>query len=112
VFYHFTKENYQILVDLSPMDDDVKVQLYHELNKILMYLGGCSFFFLIITSLLGIVLSHRTAGPMYRFKLVFHQIQEGDISARIRLRPKDDLRDVADECNKAIDFLVNRVNPP
>ena len=108
VFYYFTKENYKLLVDMSPMEDNVKLQLYHELHMILGYLSMFSIVFLASTALLGIIISHRTAGPLYRFRQVFLQIQKGDVSARIHLRPKDDFLDVAEECNKAIDFISKK----
>ena len=108
VFYHFVSENYKILVDLSPMEDDAKAQLYRELHHILLWMGVFSICFILVVSLLGVVLSHRTAGPMFHFKRVFQDIQKGKLDTRIRLRPKDDFLDVADECNKMIDYLQKK----
>ncbi len=108
IFYSFIKENYLILVDMSPMEDNVKVQLYHELNMILLYLGIFSVIFMCIVSAFGVILSHRTAGPMFHFKRVFKDIQQGKSDQRIRLRPKDDFKDVADECNRMIEFLQKK----
>ena len=39
MFYLFTRENYALLVDLSPMTDEVKAQLYAELRHILVWLA-------------------------------------------------------------------------
>ncbi len=108
VFYHFVSENYKILVDLSPMEDEAKTQLYRELHRILFLMGGFSIFFVIVVSLLGLVLSHRTAGPMFQFKRVFQSIQSGNLDTRIHLRPKDDFQDVAHECNRMIDYLQKK----
>ena len=108
VFYLFVRENYKVLVDLSPMEDEVKAQLYSELHHIVFLLGGFSVLFLAVVSIGGLVLSHRTAGPMYHFKRIFREIREGKHEARIRLRPKDDFRDVAAECNEMIDYLQKK----
>ena len=107
VFYYFIRQNYKILVDMSPMEDEVKVQLYHELYHILFMLGGFSILFVAIVSVIGLMFSHQTVGPMYHFNRVFRELQTGNLKARIRLRPKDDFQDVAAECNRAIDYLVN-----
>jgi methyl-accepting chemotaxis protein len=108
LFYFFMRENYDVLVELSPMDDAVKQQLYHELNHIILLLGGVSFLFLIIVAFLGVILSHRTAGPLYHFKKVFGRIKDGDLAARVRLRPNDDFQDVAASFNSMVDALVER----
>lgn len=108
VFYVFIRENYRILVDMSPMEDEAKVQLYHELHQIVWLLGGFSVVFLVAVSIFGLVLSHRTAGPMYHFKRVFKAIRTGKHELRIRLRPKDDFADVAKECNEMIEYLLKK----
>ena len=108
VFYLFIRENYKILVDMSPMEEEVKVQLYRELYQILFALGGFAVLFTLVAGIFGIVLSHRTAGPLFHFKRAFQEIRKGDLSVRVRLRPKDDFKDVADECNKMLDFLTER----
>ncbi|MGK5082045.1 methyl-accepting chemotaxis protein [Bdellovibrionota bacterium FG-1] len=108
VFYAYIRENYKVLVDMSPMEDEAKAQLYRELHQILVLLGGFSCVFLVLVSIFGLVLSHRTAGPMFHFKRVFRDIRAGKHEARIHLRPKDDFGDVASECNEMIDYLINR----
>ena len=108
VFYTYIRENYKILVDMSPMEDEAKVQLYKELHHILFWLGGFSLVFILVVGFLGIIVSHRTAGPMYHFKKVFMAIQSGDIQARVHLRPHDEFQDVAAECNKMIDLLQGK----
>ncbi|MGK5088941.1 methyl-accepting chemotaxis protein [Bdellovibrionota bacterium FG-2] len=108
VFYVFIRENYKILVDMSPMEDEAKALLYRELHQIVFLLGGFSTVFLVAVSLFGLVLSHRTAGPMYHFKRVFREIRAGKHDLRIRLRPKDDFADVARDCNEMIDYLMRK----
>lgn len=105
IFYSYVKENYAILVDLSPMTDEAKALLYQELHQILLELGLASFAFILLVSFLGLVFSHRTAGPMYHFDRVFREIKEGKVDSRVRLRPKDDFRNVADTFNEMMDSL-------
>lgn len=105
VFYTYMQENYSILVDLSPMDDSTKAQLYSELRRIVTLLGGFSAVFILAVAAIGMFVSHRTAGPLYHFKRVFNDIKAGKRDARIRLRPGDDFRDVADSFNQMMDSL-------
>ena len=106
IFYTYIHENYQILVDLSPMDDASKQQLYRELAHVILLLGGISFIFIIFVSIAGVVLSHRTAGPLYHFKRVFNEIKSGKRDARVRLRPNDDFQDVAASFNEMIESIL------
>jgi methyl-accepting chemotaxis protein len=108
VFYSYIKENYNILVDLSPMDEAAKAQLYHELNVILYKLGGVSLAFMLLAALLGIKVSHSTAGPLYHFKRVFNEIKNGKTNARVRLRPGDDFKDVAQAFNEMMDSVQKK----
>lgn len=106
VFYIYTRENYTILVDLAPMDEQVKLQLYAELRQIVIYLCASSLAFVTGISVLALALSHRTAGPLYHFKRVFEEIKGGRLGSRIRLRPTDDFQEVAGAFNEMIDTLV------
>lgn len=107
-FYLFTRENYAILVDLSPMTNEAKAQLYKELWQIIGYLLGGSFLFLIIVFFVGLFFSHRVAGPLYHFKRVFSEIKNGNTQARIRLRPNDQFKDVAAVFNEMMDKLQGK----
>jgi methyl-accepting chemotaxis protein len=107
IAYSFIKENYLTLVDLSPMTDEAKTQLYAELRQLTLSLGGLSILFMVIISVMGILLSHRTAGPMYHFKRVFDEIRSGNRKQRVRLRPKDEFQDVAKSFNDMMDSLQN-----
>ncbi|MGK5087392.1 methyl-accepting chemotaxis protein [Bdellovibrionota bacterium FG-2] len=109
VFYFYVRENYAILVDMSPMTAEAKALLYRELHEILLKLGAGSFIFLLAVVGMGIILSHRTAGPMFHFKRIFSSIEQGDMSARVRLRPKDDFQDVAQKFNAMMDALAKRI---
>mgnify|MGYP003394347930 CR=1 FL=1 len=106
--YFYIKENYSILVDLSPMDQAAKAQLYSELTEIIVRISVISIGFLGIVALLGIVLSHRTAGPLYHFGRVFERVRDGDLSARVKLRPGDDFQEVAAKFNQMMDSVAKK----
>ncbi len=106
IFYVYIHENYSILVELVPMTDQVKGQLYTELHQIIWILAGISVVFVGVVSVLGLFLSHRTAGPMYHMKRVFSDITSGKTTARVNLRPNDDFQDVALAFNTMMDSVT------
>lgn len=52
-----------------------------------------------------LILSHRVAGPFFRFEKTLDQMIEGDISNKIFLRPKDEGKDLAQKIN-AFNFVL------
>ncbi|MEK6705992.1 MAG: methyl-accepting chemotaxis protein [Bdellovibrionota bacterium] len=109
VFYFYVSENYSILVDLSPMTEEAKLQLYSELRQIVVMLSAISAMFLTVVGIIGVVFSHRTAGPLYHFKKIFGLIREGRTDMRVRLRPNDDFQDVASSFNEMMDSLETKM---
>ena len=64
---------------------------------------------LILISLHSIVVSHRIAGPLYRFRKVYEEVERGNLSIRAVIREKDYLGREADCLNQMIDGLQARV---
>ncbi len=56
-----------------------------------------------------IKMSHRVAGPLYRFRLAFAQIAAGDLTATVTTRQHDYLRDEATALQQMVVELRNRV---
>jgi methyl-accepting chemotaxis protein len=56
-------------------------------------------FMLIVVSVLGILYSHRIAGPVYRINRELGRALDGEAGVRITLRKRDKLRDVATRVN-------------
>ena len=52
--------------------------------------------------------SHKISGPAYRLKKALVQLREGDFSFRIQLRRGDELIPLADELNRALEWLEAR----
>lgn len=109
IFYIFIKENYAILVDLSPMTDEAKNLLYQELNQIIIYLSCTSLLFLSIVTFVGLLFSHRVAGPLRKFETTYKRIEDGDLTHRMYLREKDEFKDVAKKFNRMMDAIEEKV---
>jgi methyl-accepting chemotaxis protein len=58
-----------------------------------------------IVVLVTLVLTHRVAGPFYRFEKTLDEMIEGDISNKIVLRQKDEGKDLAQKIN-AFNFIL------
>ena len=53
----------------------------------------------------SIYISHKIAGPLYRFELTLKQITQGYLNTRIRLRKYDEAQFLADRFNESIEVL-------
>jgi methyl-accepting chemotaxis protein len=56
----------------------------------------------------SVLVSHRIAGALYRFRVVFRTVAEGDLTARVTLRKGDYLVKEAAEINAMLDALERR----
>lgn len=108
VFYSFISENYEVFVELNDITDEAKTVLFQELDRIVLLLSSVSILFLLLVSVLGIFLSHKIAGPMYKFKKTFIAIKNGSLDERIYLRPKDQFKDVAFEFNEMMNEITSK----
>ncbi len=54
------------------------------------------------TILVTLFVSHKIAGPLYRFKKVLQALTEGDFSGDFKIRHLDQLQDLADAFNRMI----------
>ena len=64
---------------------------------------------LIFIALHSIIISHRIAGPLYRFRAIFRQIRDGDLSKPIRIRKGDFLMDEQAVIEEMMDMLRSRI---
>ena len=103
--YKKIEENYIILVDASPMDEEVKKQMWLELDQFILNLGMYSVIFLVLACLLGFFLSHKVAGPLYKLKTSMDLIKEGKIEQRVQFRSGDEFQGVATSFNEMMDSL-------
>lgn len=62
-----------------------------------------------VVAFICIFVTHTIAGPVYRMEKVVRNIGEGDLTHFIKLRPKDELKDLADSMNEMTMGLRNKV---
>lgn len=99
------QENYDLLVQLSPMDDQTKALMTSEFETIVRRLVALSIGFTAFFFILGIFLSHRIAGPLYRFQKHFRDAAKSKGLHEVRLRPKDEFQDLAAAHNEMVRSL-------
>lgn len=63
-----------------------------------------------LVALIGVFLSHRIAGPIYRIERFLGSMAAGDLSERITLRKYDELTTLAGGINRLADSLVSVIN--
>lgn len=59
--------------------------------------------------LLSLRISHKIAGPLYRFKKELDTIESGDLRNEFRIRKWDELQDVAASLNRTIQKLRSSI---
>ena len=60
-------------------------------------------FILLVISAIGIIYSHRIAGPAYRITRVIGRVLHGEAGVRVALRKKDSLKELSERIN---DLLI------
>jgi methyl-accepting chemotaxis protein len=74
-------------------------------QEIIFLLATFQIFFLIITFMISIFVSHRIAGPLYKLKNFFKQNGGGKLSPDLHFRKNDHFQDVAHEYNLMLSKL-------
>ena len=105
LFYNFIKASYTVIVTTVPFDDLGKLQLAKDLRQTSLNLTLFTSAFLIVSVLISIYISHRTAGPIYQLRKVISQVRSGNLNARAHFRPGDDFQELAQEFNQLLDMI-------
>ncbi len=74
-------------------------------NKVNMVLLMRLVFLSPLVILIGLVLSNRIAGPIYRIQRFLRRVSTGNYDERLKLREKDELQDVAGSINHLVSKL-------
>jgi len=64
---------------------------------------------LIIIIIIGLFISHKIAGPLYRITKYMHRLADGDLSFEVKLRKNDEFADLAEEFDKTVKRLRMRM---
>ena len=65
--------------------------------------------YVLFVVIISAIVSHKMAGPVYRFEQTCKKIAGGDFSQRIHLREGDSLQELQDDFNKMMDVVENRI---
>ena len=65
-----------------------------------------------LTISLGLLATFRIAGPLYRFRVYLGQVARGEEDGPCRIRQSDELHDVCDAINAAVESLKARAGEP
>lgn len=62
------------------------------------------------TIFMTLLVSHKIAGPLYRFRQTFKELAQGNFTNQVRLRKDDQLHEVAGEFNQMINAIRVQVH--
>ena len=85
-------------------------RLVYVLRNVNMALVMNLLFISPIIFIIGLLSSHKIAGPLYRIEKAITDISKGSIGLKIKLRRGDELKDLADVVNTLTDNLRNSVD--
>jgi len=103
--FYFLNEYLQVVIPDYADRPQVYAFIMSEKRKIILYLAllvsllGCFLFFM------GIVFTHKIAGPIMVIKRRMSDIEKGDFGAQVKLRKGDEFKDLADSLNKMLNSL-------
>ena len=84
-------------------------RILEGLPNILLTNLGLTFALLVPLMLFfGVQVTHRIAGPIYRFERFLDDVMEGKESGRCRIRDTDELHELCEKLNGAVDALRAR----
>ena len=85
-------------------------RLYQTRDDVFFLLIGLQVTFLAVTFLIGIFMSHRIAGPLFKLKRFFAQAKAGNLQDVLYFREKDHFKDVAEDYNQMMQGIRGRIS--
>lgn len=80
-----------------------------EVNVFKVLLTSWVLLLIVIGVGLSILVSHRVAGPIYRFEKIFDKLMEGNLTQKVVLRRNDELQELAKKLNCVIEFMRDEI---
>jgi methyl-accepting chemotaxis protein len=71
--------------------------------------AGWVFLNLIIVAVVAVLLSHKIAGPVYRFSRAARSVSEGDLTQKVFFRRGDEFDDLRDDFNRMVEGVRAKV---
>lgn len=92
-------DNYPVLV--QPIYDEFIPIVSSFFYKIAIYI--------LLVIIISAIVSHKMAGPVYRFEQTCKEIAKGDFSQRVHLRKGDQLVELQEAFNNMMDVVENNL---
>jgi signal transduction histidine kinase len=96
---------FEKIIALQPELAQRYIESRQSLLNVLFLIEGA---FLGLAFLIGIFISHKIAGPMYKMQKYLQDFREGDVDYPLNFRDGDNFQEVADELNITIEHIQNR----
>ena len=91
---------YQDLLNYFLEGSEHQISLSDIDKPVWFFLTGSVVFSSIVFAIVGIFLSHKIAGPLFRLKKHMVELSQGVYSGKIKFRKNDQLHDIADTYNE------------
>ncbi len=95
----------------ADQDNQIMAQqaaLVRQQHTMLYTLVGALAVMVFLIGVLGIFITHKVAGPIYKMKLLLKQVADGKLKVQARLRKGDELQDFFDVFASMVDSLRER----
>ncbi len=99
---------YDLFDYITKLQPSSATQFNEYRSELFTYMTITELGFVGLVFIIAIFLSHKVAGPMYKLKLFMRNIRETGEIKTLAFRKHDYFKEVADEFNQTIDFLVNK----
>lgn len=86
-----------------------KTAIVQDLRALGFRIWPAIFLGMVISAFMSVFVTHRFAGPLYRFHQVVDQMAAGDLSGQFKLRKGDDLVELEMAMNRAIESLAGTI---
>jgi methyl-accepting chemotaxis protein len=103
----------ELTATLNDLFDDYPVlvqPIYDEFIPIVASFFYKISIYVLLVIIISAIVSHRMAGPVYRFEQTCKQIAKVDFSQRVHLRKGDQLTELQQEFNTMMDEIEKRLN--
>ncbi len=103
-------ESIDIFKEAQLLSTHEKEVILEVLSKVNYHLWPRLFIFLILIGLLSLFLSHRIAGPIYRFQKILREAEKGNLSTAVHLRKTDEFKELSRDFNLFFKNLSSQLN--
>ena len=111
LFYAYVLESYDVILKHSTLPDELVAERYSELWGIAMAMGGVVIALVLVVAVWALYITQRVSGPAYRLHRVIEEIRAGKTDARVQVRKKDELQELATSFNAMMDELQAKKGP-